>query len=278
MPTFHDPTADAAEASDALRGLAHASRMFDQPADTYPVFGDLLAGVRSLRQVLDQLANAHLTHRDRAHDDEGNHRAGAQSALAAADELHQTGTLLDHVASRLDAAFSHSGRIAWHHEPTPPGPVTNEPPAQWVSVVFLQGDEADAVLDLIDRDGADAAIAYLQGWDYGDETTGAALVNGDIYDEPPTGPLDRVITDGAYTLTYNPTMGHASLLRQHTTSLDEPDAASPREPATRIGAAARAPRRGAPASGTAHSRPADDSSWFEYPGGAAGNPSRGHSL
>ena len=39
MPTFHDPLADAAEASEALRGLAHASRVFDDPADTYAVFG-----------------------------------------------------------------------------------------------------------------------------------------------------------------------------------------------------------------------------------------------
>jgi hypothetical protein len=35
MPTFQNPTADAAEASEALRGLAHASRVFEDPADTY---------------------------------------------------------------------------------------------------------------------------------------------------------------------------------------------------------------------------------------------------
>lgn len=121
MPTFHDPLADAAEASEALRGLAHASRVFDDPADTYRVFGDLVAGVRSLRQVLDQLASTHLNARDRAFDD-GNPAAGAASALAAAalaaaDELHQAGTLLDQAHDRLDAAFSHSGRIAWHPEP-----------------------------------------------------------------------------------------------------------------------------------------------------------------
>ena len=41
MPTFFDSTADAAEASEALRGLAHASRGFDQPAEMYGVIGDL---------------------------------------------------------------------------------------------------------------------------------------------------------------------------------------------------------------------------------------------
>ncbi len=114
MPTFDDPRADAAETQAVLRGLAHATRAFSDPADTYPVIGDLLAGVRSLRQVLDQLANAHIAHRARAHDDAGNQLAGASSALAAADELHQAATLLDTVEWRLDAASQHSGRIAWH--------------------------------------------------------------------------------------------------------------------------------------------------------------------
>ena len=114
MPTFEDPRADATEASAALLGLAHATRTFSDPADTYQVIGDLLAGVRSLRQVLDQLANAHIAHRPRAHDDNGNQVAGASSVLAAAAELHQAATLLDTVQWRLDAASQHSGRIAWH--------------------------------------------------------------------------------------------------------------------------------------------------------------------
>ena len=59
MPTFFDSTADAAEASEALRGLAHASRGFDQPAEMYGVIGDLSSGMRSLRQALDQIADVH---------------------------------------------------------------------------------------------------------------------------------------------------------------------------------------------------------------------------
>ena len=51
MPTFQDPIHDAEVASQALRGLAHATRTFDDPADTYAVIGDLLGGARSLRQV-----------------------------------------------------------------------------------------------------------------------------------------------------------------------------------------------------------------------------------
>ena len=127
MPTFHDPLADAAEASEAIRGLAHASRVFDGPADTYTVFGDLTAAMRSLRQVLDQLAATHLAHRERAHHDDGDHLAGDRSALAAADELHQAGTLLDQAHDHLNAAFSHSGRIACTPHPRKPGSTTTPP-------------------------------------------------------------------------------------------------------------------------------------------------------
>ncbi|SJN15513.1 hypothetical protein FM104_00335 [Microbacterium esteraromaticum] len=334
MPTFDNPVEDATEASTALRGLAHATRTFDDPAETYPVLGELLAGVRSLRQVLDQLAAAHIGGRSRAHDDAGNQTAGATAALAAADELHQAGTLLDAVHDRVDQAMSHSGRIAWHPAPEPldggvratvqagtltltvwpdtplgehqryaysihdtaagqtvegrdlftgtgapvsperalrelavflsaagearqyaidypgqhtdnegafpdwvadaarqdPGafaalvdhdPQTSAGGRRWISVVFLQGEDADRVLDVIDRDGTETAIKDLAGYDFGDETVQAALENGYVYDEPPSGPLDRVAVKDTYALTYNPFLGHVSLLRAHDAVPDE---------------------------------------------------------
>ncbi|PMC74276.1 hypothetical protein CJ197_14340 [Brachybacterium sp. UMB0905] len=52
MATFVDPVADAAEAYEGLRGLAHATRAFDDPADTYRVLGEVSGSVRLLRQVL----------------------------------------------------------------------------------------------------------------------------------------------------------------------------------------------------------------------------------
>ena len=57
MPTLTDPLADAAESAAALRGLAHATRDMP-PTSTYPVLGELIAGTRSLRQVLDQLTRS----------------------------------------------------------------------------------------------------------------------------------------------------------------------------------------------------------------------------
>lgn len=207
MPTFSDPTTDAAEASEALRGLAHATIHIDRPAQIYPVLGDLLSGVRSLRQVLHQLASTHVAGQPRAFNDHGDAAAGARDALAAAEELHQAATLIDAAHDRLDAAMNTAGRISWHPEP--------ETARRWVSVVFLDGEEADRVLDLIQRDGTTAGIEHLKQWDNGEETTDAALANGYVYDTPPVGNLDRTTTEGDYTLTYNPFLSHVSLLRAH---------------------------------------------------------------
>lgn len=87
---------------------------------------------------------------------------------------------------------------------------------RWMSVIFLQGEEADTVLDMIDNEGAEAAIHHLSRWDYGDETRDAALVNGYVYDEIPESPTDRVFRgDGTpYALTYNHQFGYVSLIRR----------------------------------------------------------------
>jgi len=215
MPTFDNPLTDAAEASEALRGLAHATRTLDDPADTYAVIGDLLSGVRSLRQVFDQLATTHLTHQDRAFNDAGDHKIGAGDALAASDELHQAGSLLDAAIDRLDAASHASGRIAWH-----PATTVAETVQRYVSVVFLQGEDADHVLDQIDADGITAGIQHLQGWDYGNETTDTALAHGHVYDAVPTGALDWTAEHGDYVLVANRHLGHVSLLRKTVLDTD----------------------------------------------------------
>lgn len=118
MPTFYDPGADAGEASEALRALAYESRRFEHPQDMYGVVGDLLSGVRSLRQLLDQIATAHASNRSLAFDDSGDHSPGSRDALAAADELHQAATFIDQAEERLNSAMSAAGRIVWHAEPS----------------------------------------------------------------------------------------------------------------------------------------------------------------
>lgn len=205
MPTFNNPTADAEEARQALRGFAHATRRIDDPDKLYGIVGELLGAARSLEQSLIQLAGVSLTHQGSAAHDDGDRNLGAADAWAAADALRQAAGHVSAAESGLDQASGHLGRIAWQR-----------PQRQWVTVVFLQGDEAGRVLDLIDRAGTDAAIEHLRGYDYGNETTSAALANGHVYDVPPTSANDRTVTEGEYALTYSPAFGHAGLYRAYT--------------------------------------------------------------
>ena len=260
MATFVDPVADAAEAYEGLRGLAHATRAFEDPVDMYRVLGEVSGSVRLLRQVLDQLSRAHADHRDIAFTDD---RAPAEAvALAAADELHQAADGLDEVADRVMRAHEASGRIAWHSSPEP------KDSRRWVNVVFLQGPEADEVLDLIDVEGVQAGIAHLAQWDFCDETTGAAFVNGEVYDELPGGQWDRSFEADGYVLIHNPQMGYVGLVREHpdTTPTPDEDEVAAREAFS--GVTSECPRRAA-----------DGTDWFAPKvGGGAASSSVGRSL
>ena len=83
MPTFHDPITDAAEASEALRGLAHASSVFARPADMYRVLGDLSASLSHLHQICEPVAAKHEQRIPYAFDDAGSHANGAPYARDA---------------------------------------------------------------------------------------------------------------------------------------------------------------------------------------------------
>lgn len=230
MPTFNDPHADAQEASQALRGLAHATRSFEDPGETYTTIGELLSGVRSLRQVADQLSEAHLRHRALAHDDEGNHLNGAHAALAAADELHQAGTLLNEVQARLDAASQHSGRIAWHphaeHNPaTHEAGRTAEP--RWIEVGVVDGEVAEDYAVMIDALGPETAISHLAiAIDEGDNTVEAAMENGYVYDTLPGADSQRMFTVEEYAISYNESRTEVALYR----AIPAPEDPLPAEP------------------------------------------------
>lgn len=126
MPTFQNPVSDADAAHEALRGLAHATRTFNDPAQTYDVIGNLIAAVRSLHQVLDQVAAAHLAHRDWACTDDGDSVAGAAHAERAANALHDAAQYPGCIENNLDLASRHSGRIACHPPLTPAHPHREE--------------------------------------------------------------------------------------------------------------------------------------------------------
>ena len=275
MPTFFDSTADAAEASEALRGLAHASRGFDQPAQMYGVIGDLSSGMRSLRQVLDQIADVHERKAAHAFNDDGNHEAGVRDALAAAEELHQAANLVDQAYDRLAEGFIAAGKIAWHPDPT----VEEAAPSRWINVVFLQGDEADRPLRILGELGHVDAVDYLAQWDYGDETTQAALENGYVYDEPGEGTNDQVAISGDYALVVNPHLGYVSLLRRYTEPDTETRGAelagpSPMRHGPELLVSYSSP--GAPKLADVPSKP--DGSWFESTKIAAVKQARGLGL
>jgi len=93
----------------------------------------------------------------------------------------------------------------------------DEPSTRWISVVFLQGEEAEDLLSVIDREGPISAIYRLKHFDHGDETIEAALVNGYVYDAVPAGSTDHTIEPfgSPYALTYSDTFGYVSLLRRY---------------------------------------------------------------
>ena len=122
MPIFSNPVQDATETRQAVRALAHASRAFADPADTYQVVGELLGTLRSLEQVLEQVAAAHVRHHDKAFLDNGDHEAGVDEAWAAADALRKAAELVQLAETAVDQATQHSSYIAWH-----PAPVASRP-------------------------------------------------------------------------------------------------------------------------------------------------------
>ncbi|GAA3040035.1 hypothetical protein [Microbacterium dextranolyticum] len=255
MPSYENPLADAAEASEALRGLAHATRTWNDPADTYGVIGELAAGIRSLHQILGQLATVHTARRDHVSADDGDRASGAQAAAAAAAGFQQAAALIDQADDQLSAAFAESGRIVWHPSPAPA--------EQWITVVFLQGEEADRPLRLLGELGHVDAVDYLAQWDYGDETTQAALENGYVYDEPGAGTNDQVVTSGDYALVINPHVGYVSLLRR-TEPAPEAEEVETLAPPAMDGSELLASYSSSDAPKRASVQPAKrDRSWFE---------------
>src|SRR5690606_5865420 len=201
--------------------------------------------------------------------------------LSAAGESRQYA--LDHPGDHTDhdGAFPEWVADAAHRNPDSLAELIDHDPdlpdttdRRWVSVVFLQGEDADRVLDIIDRDGTDAAIDHLTGYDFGEETTQAALENGYVYDTPPVGTLDRTATHGTYTLTYSPFLSHVSLLRAHHAAPDpEPGAVAAPAPASASVSAAGTSGR---AQGRA--RRAEGKDWSARRPGASASQGRGLAL
>lgn len=127
-----EPAVSAADAArEALRGLAHATRAIPEPGDSYGVLGSLHAGLASLRQTLDQLADFHERHAPTAITlDAGELRSQVAAEIAAA-ELREAAALLERASGRISAAWSHNGRIVW--QPEPLGPSSSSASLRWLA-------------------------------------------------------------------------------------------------------------------------------------------------
>ncbi|MWB99034.1 hypothetical protein [Agromyces seonyuensis] len=93
----------------------------------------------------------------------------------------------------------------------------DEPATRWISVVFLQGEEAEGLLAMIDREGPISAIYRLSEYDHGEASVQASLEAGYVYDHVPAGSTDHTIEPfgSPYALTYSDTFGYVSLLRRY---------------------------------------------------------------
>jgi hypothetical protein len=115
MPTFQNPTADASEAREALRGLAHATQKLDDPRDLYAILVDLSLAAASLGQVLHQLGGVHDTPKLRTMWVlEDSHVARAATYQVSWD-LHRAGEVLRQVSRSIDDAHQAEGTVIYHH-------------------------------------------------------------------------------------------------------------------------------------------------------------------
>lgn len=113
MPTFEDAVADAAEAQQAIRGLAHAMQGMRDPSQGYPVLGSLTWGLASLEFALAQLARFYeTTARERAEVD-GDRDAGRASAQRVAEHLRAASESVSRAVESVTYAHNADSEISY---------------------------------------------------------------------------------------------------------------------------------------------------------------------
>jgi hypothetical protein len=134
MPTFTNPSEDAEEAREALRGLAHATRLADDPSEVYTVLGSVTAGLASLTQVLHQLGQFHDAHLGARASVAGDPRAGRAASYQVSWELHRAAEMVHQVADgvarahQVEATITYDTRDACRVRTLAPGLVSDPNP------------------------------------------------------------------------------------------------------------------------------------------------------
>lgn len=117
MPTFDNPAADASEAEQALRGLAHATRRIEHPSQIYSVLGSLSRATASLRQALHQLGSNHDNHGARA-DATIVDPKQTGAAYRVSWDLRRAGEMLASIQKSIDSAHQSEATIVYSNPVT----------------------------------------------------------------------------------------------------------------------------------------------------------------
>ena len=120
----------------------------------------------------------------------------------------------DEVEDEEDIDEDHNDQYNVTARPATPGHETWVDTARYEDVVFLQGEEADKAIEIIQRDGPDAGIKFLSQWHYpGEHMT---------RDELPHGTNDNVHHDNGYILFWNNMLPYAGLTFDSTIDEEPP--------------------------------------------------------
>ncbi len=76
---------------------------------------------------------------------------------------------------------------------------------KYIQIVFLQGDEAEEVLNIIDEKGELAGIEYLNQWNFNE----GEIIEGEL----PAGKGDFTFKEGDFILNYRPVLSYAGLVQ-----------------------------------------------------------------
>jgi len=113
MPTYSQPSLDADEAFEALRGLAHPTRSVGDPTEIYTVLGSLSAGLASLEQALHQLGQFHDRPARKRTWMTSDARTGRAASYQVSWELHRAAEIVHQVAAGLHRAHEVEATIAY---------------------------------------------------------------------------------------------------------------------------------------------------------------------
>lgn len=113
MPTFEDAVADAAEAQQAMRGLAHAMQGMSDPSQGYPVLGSLTWGLASLEFALSQLARFYETTASERAEVHGDRDAGRASAQRVTENLRAASASVARAVELVTYAHNADSEIAY---------------------------------------------------------------------------------------------------------------------------------------------------------------------